>query len=91
MTKQCQLHGPNNSLDTNQCKVIGIQADKMGAEWQAHPSYDTKYKKQFIPNRRMDGCPPQANLVEQKMNPSKGPAVLIMFEEQTITVLKWIF
>jgi hypothetical protein len=77
--------GPNNSHDTNQCKVIGNQADKMHTQWQARPSYNTKYKKQFVPNRRMDGHPPQANLVEQKINPHQGhnkrPAVL-MFEKE---------
>ena len=72
MTKQCRLHGPNNSHDTDQCKVIGDQADKMRAQWQARPSYDNKYKKKFNLSRRMDGRPPQANLVERKMNPLKG-------------------
>ena len=85
MTKGCRLHGPNNSHDTNQCKVIGDQTDKMRAQWQARPSYDNKYKKKFNPSRRMGGRPPQANLVERKMNPLKGrnkrPAVL-MFEKQ---------
>jgi hypothetical protein len=67
--------------------VIGNQAaDKMLAQWQTCcPSYNNKYKKKSNPARRMDGSPPQANLVEQKMNPHKGknkrPAVL-MFENQ---------
>ena len=30
-TKRCWLHGPNNTHDTDQCKVIGEQADKMRA------------------------------------------------------------
>ena len=38
MKKCCCLHGPNNSHDTDQCKVIGDQADKMRAQWQARPS-----------------------------------------------------
>jgi hypothetical protein len=84
-TKRCRLHGPNNSHDTDQCKVIGDQADKMRAQWQARPSYDNKYKKKFNPTRRMDGRPSQANLVEGKMTPQKGrkkrPAVL-MFEKE---------
>jgi hypothetical protein len=58
------VHGPNNSHDTDQCKVIGNEEDKMHAQWQAHPSYDNKYKKKINPARRMDGHPPQANLVE---------------------------
>jgi hypothetical protein len=85
MTKSCRLHGPNNSHDTNQCKVIGEQADKMHAQWQARPSYDNKYKKKFNSTKRMDGRPPEANLVERKKYPpkknNKRPAVL-MFEEQ---------
>jgi hypothetical protein len=86
MNKRCRLHGPNNTHDTDQCKVIGDQADKMRAQWQARPSYENKYKKKFNPARRMDGRPPQANLVEQKTTvPRKGrnkrPAVL-MFEEK---------
>jgi hypothetical protein len=73
MTKICQLHGPNNSHDTDHCKVIvGDQAGKICAQWQASPSYKNKFKKKCIPTRRMDGHPPQANLVERKMNPLKG-------------------
>ena len=85
MSKRCRLHGPNNTHDTDQCKVIGEPADKMRAQWQAHPSYDNKYKKKFNNTKRMDGRPPQANLVERKKYPpkknNKRPAVL-MFEEQ---------
>jgi hypothetical protein len=65
--------------------VIGEQADKMGAQWQARSSYDNKYKKKFNSTKRMDERPPQANLVERKKYPpkknNKRPAVL-MFEEQ---------
>jgi hypothetical protein len=85
MSKRCRLHGPNNTHDTDQCKVIGDQADKMRAQWQARPSYDNKYKKKFNPTRRMDGRPPQANLVEQKMDPRKGRnkrQAVLMFEEE---------
>jgi hypothetical protein len=84
MNKRCRLHGPNNSHDTDQCKVIGDQADKMRAQWQARPSYDNKYKKKFNPTRRMDGRPPQANLVEQKTIPRKGRnkrEAVLMFEK----------
>ena len=86
MTKCCRLHGPNNSHDTNQCKVIGDQADKMRAQWQARPSYDTKYKKKFVTNIRVDGRPLQVNLAEKKLSSNKGrnkrPAVLMLEKDE---------
>ena len=64
--------------------MIGDQADKMRAQWEARP-FDNKFKKKFDPKRRMDGRPHQANLIERKGNTFKGrnkrPAVL-MFEKQ---------
>jgi hypothetical protein len=44
-----------------------------------------KFKKKFNPARNMDGRPPQANLVEQKMDPRKGRnkrQAVLMFEEK---------
>ncbi len=76
------VHGPNNSHDTDQGKVIGNQADKMHAQWQARPSKN-KFKRKFSYTRKTDKRPQQSNLVETK-NPQKGqnkqPAVL-MFEK----------
>jgi hypothetical protein len=77
--KKCRLHGPNNTHDTDQCKVIGDQADKMRAQWQARPN-ENKFKKKFSYKRKPD--PPQSHMVEKQ--PPKGrnkrPAVL-MFEK----------
>ena len=56
----------------------------MHAQWEARP-FENKFKKKFVPKRRMDGHPPQSNLIERKVNSYKGqnkrPAVL-MFEKQ---------
>ena len=56
----------------------------MCAQWEAR-QFKNKFKQKFIPKRRMDGHPPQSNLIERRVNSFKGqnkrPAVL-MFEKQ---------
>jgi hypothetical protein len=83
-TKICRLHGANNSHDTEHCKVIGEQADKMRAQWQARPN-ENKYKRKFDSPRRTNGRPQQSNMVERKITPfkkkTKRPTIL-MFEKQ---------
>ena len=59
--------------------MIGDQADKMCAQWQAHPN-ENKFKKNVSYKRKPD--PPQSHMVEKQKNEKgrKRPAVL-MFEK----------